>query len=64
MTQGRGSTALRAGALTLGFGFLYAPIVLLVVYSFNASRLVTVWAGYSIRWYGELANNAGSARRR
>jgi putrescine transport system permease protein len=45
--------------LTLGFGFLYTPIVLLVVYSFNASRLVTVWAGFSTGWYGELANNAG-----
>jgi putrescine transport system permease protein len=57
MTPGRGGTALRASALTLGFGFLYAPIVLLVLYSFNASRLVTVWAGFSIRWYGELARN-------
>jgi putrescine transport system permease protein len=42
------------GALTLGFGFLYAPIVLLVLYSFNASRLVTVWAGFSTHWYGAL----------
>ena len=50
---------MRAGVLTLGFGFLYAPIVLLVVYSFNASRLVTVWAGFSTRWYGELAGNEG-----
>ena len=41
--------------LILGFGFLYAPIVLLVLYSFNASRLVTVWAGFSTRWYGALA---------
>jgi putrescine transport system permease protein len=45
-------------AMTLGYGFLYAPIVALVVYSFNASRLVTVWAGFSLRWYGELAANA------
>jgi putrescine transport system permease protein len=37
-----GTTAFRAGALFLGFGFLYAPIVLLVVYSFNRSRLVAV----------------------
>ena len=44
-------------ALVLGFGFLYAPIVLLVLFSFNASRLVTVWAGFSTRWYGELLNN-------
>jgi hypothetical protein len=41
----------------LGFGFLYAPIVLLVLYSFNASRLVTVWAGFSTRWYGALFEN-------
>src|ERR1700746_1228983 len=42
------------GGLPLGFGFLYAPIVLLVLYSFNASRLVTIWAGFSTRWYGAL----------
>ena len=59
MIPGHRGTALRAGILALGFGFLYAPIVLLVVYSFNASRLVTVWAGFSIRWYGELARNEG-----
>lgn len=40
--------------LGLGFGFLYLPILLLVVYSFNASRLATVWAGFSFKWYGEL----------
>lgn len=38
----------------LGFVFLYAPIVSLVVFSFNESRLVTVWGGFSTRWYGEL----------
>ncbi|MEL6934093.1 MAG: ABC transporter permease subunit [Pseudomonadota bacterium] len=37
-----------------GFVFLYAPIVSLVVYSFNASELVTVWGGFSTRWYREL----------
>jgi putrescine transport system permease protein len=41
-------------ALMLGVGFLYAPIALLVLYSFNASRLVTVWAGFSTHWYGAL----------
>jgi putrescine transport system permease protein len=59
MTSGRGRSVLHGGVLALGFGFLYAPIVLLVVYSFNASRLVTVWAGFSIRWYGDLARNVG-----
>lgn len=38
----------------LGFAFLYAPIISLVVFSFNESELVTVWAGFSTRWYGEL----------
>ena len=44
-------------ALVLGYVFLYGPIVSLIVYSFNASRLVTVWAGFSTRWYGELLHN-------
>ncbi len=43
-----------ATALTLGFAFLYVPMIILIVYSFNESRLVTVWAGFSTRWYGEL----------
>jgi putrescine transport system permease protein len=41
-------------SIALGFAFLYLPIVLLVVYSFNESRLVTVWGGFSLRWYAEL----------
>ncbi len=44
-------------ALTLGFAFLYIPILLLIAYSFNESRLVTVWGGVSTKWYGELARN-------
>jgi putrescine transport system permease protein len=44
--------------LALGYAFLYGPILSVVVYSFNASRLVTVWAGFSTRWYGELWQNA------
>jgi putrescine transport system permease protein len=47
-------TAFNVASVALGLAFLYAPIVVLVVYSFNASRLVTVWAGWSTRWYGEL----------
>ncbi|MBV7395541.1 ABC transporter permease [Mameliella sediminis] len=46
-----------ATSLTLGFAFLYLPMILLVVYSFNESRLVTVWAGFSTKWYGELLQN-------
>ncbi len=43
-----------ATSLTLGFAFLYLPMIILVIYSFNASKLVTVWAGFSTRWYGEI----------
>ncbi len=46
-----------ATALTLGFAFLYLPMVILVIYSFNSSKLVTVWAGFSTKWYGELLRN-------
>lgn len=44
-------------ALVAGFAFLYLPILALVAYSFNASRLVTVWGGFSTRWYGALLSN-------
>jgi putrescine transport system permease protein len=47
-------TWFNATSLTLGFAFLYLPILILVIYSFNESRLVTVWAGFSTKWYGEL----------
>lgn len=43
--------------LYLGMIFIYAPMVVLVVYSFNASRLVTVWGGWSTRWYSSLLHN-------
>jgi putrescine transport system permease protein len=51
---GRGITAFRLPALVVGFCFLYLPIAVLVAYSFNGSRLVTVWAGFSTRWYAAL----------
>ena len=41
-------------ALVLGFAFLYIPILSVVAYSFNESRLVTVWGGFSTKWYGVL----------
>jgi putrescine transport system permease protein len=49
-----GPTAFNRLSVGLGLAFLYAPIALLVLYSFNASRLVTVWAGFSTRWYAAL----------
>jgi putrescine transport system permease protein len=45
-------------SIALGLAFLYLPIVILVIYSFNASRLVTVWGGWSTRWYLELLQDA------
>jgi putrescine transport system permease protein len=47
-------TWFNATSLTIGFVFLYLPILLLMIYSFNESRLVTVWAGWSTKWYGEV----------
>src|SRR6202451_1107071 len=44
-------------ALVLGLAFLYLPIVILIIYSFNASRLVTVWGGWSLKWYAEFFND-------
>jgi putrescine transport system permease protein len=55
MNQGR--PWFRVASLAVGFAFLYVPIVSLVVYSFNKSRLVTVWGGFSTKWYGELMRN-------
>jgi putrescine transport system permease protein len=46
------------GSVALGLAFLYLPIVILVIYSFNGSRLVTVWGGWSTRWYAELLNDS------
>lgn len=51
--SGRSSRALLT-FLVFGFAFLYIPILLLIVYSFNESRMVTVWAGFSTKWYGAL----------
>jgi putrescine transport system permease protein len=43
--------------LVLGLIFIYAPMLILVIYSFNASRLVTVWGGWSVQWYVGLLDN-------
>ncbi|MBN2232610.1 MAG: ABC transporter permease subunit [Deltaproteobacteria bacterium] len=48
---------LSLGLMGLGYAFLYGPIASLVVFSFNKSRLVTVWGGFSTQWYGELFRN-------
>jgi putrescine transport system permease protein len=43
--------------LCFGFAFLYIPILSMIVYSFNGSRLVTVWGGFSTKWYVSLMSN-------
>ncbi|WP_324732864.1 ABC transporter permease subunit [Pseudomonas paeninsulae] len=43
--------------LWAGFAFIYLPMLILVIYSFNSSRLVTVWGGWSIKWYVGLLDN-------
>jgi putrescine transport system permease protein len=49
-----GPSLFNCASVALGLAFLYAPIALLILYSFNASRLVTVWGGLSTRWYAAL----------
>ncbi len=53
----RGPSAFNVAAIVAGLVFLYLPIVLLILYSFNASSLVTVWGGFSTRWYAALAKD-------
>lgn len=48
------NSPLKWGILFLGFTFLYLPILLLIIYSFNENKLVTVWSGFSFKWYVEL----------
>jgi putrescine transport system permease protein len=43
--------------MCFGFAFLYVPILSMIFYSFNSSRLATVWGGFSTKWYGELLRN-------
>ena len=43
--------------LAFGFAFFYIPILSMMVYSFNASRLATVWGGFSTIWYVSLLSN-------
>jgi len=58
MKMPKGLSHFNIASLALGAAFLYLPIVILVIYSFNASRLVTVWGGWSLRWYYEFFNDS------
>ena len=53
----RGLTLFNTTSIAFGLAFLYLPIVILVIYSFNASRLVAVWGGWSTRWYAALLDD-------
>jgi putrescine transport system permease protein len=53
----RRASAFNVVSVAVGLAFLYLPIAILIVYSFNASRLVTVWGGWSLVWYRELARD-------
>jgi putrescine transport system permease protein len=53
----RGLTLFNTTSIALGLAFLYLPIAILVIYSFNASRLVAVWGGWSTRWYAALIDD-------
>ncbi|NKB52679.1 MAG: ABC transporter permease subunit [Rhizobiaceae bacterium] len=55
----RSWTPFNITSVVLGFAFLYIPIIILIIYSFNASKLVTVWAGFSTQWYAQAFQNAG-----
>lgn len=53
----RGRARFAFGMLAFGYAFLYLPIALVIVYSFNESRLVTVWSGFSLKWWYALLGN-------
>lgn len=55
----KGLTWFNVTSLVIGFSFLYIPIVILIVFSFNESKLVTVWGGWSTKWYSEMLSNEG-----
>ncbi len=59
MSARTGMSPLLRTMLVFGFVFLYAPILSVMVYSFNESKLVTVWSGFSLKWYGELFADDG-----
>lgn len=55
--RGTRLSAFNTASVALGLAILYLPIAILVIYSFNASRLVTVWGGWSLRWYTAFFND-------
>src|SRR5262249_17889862 len=56
-TMRQNRSVILLSALVFGFAFLYVPILSMIVYSFNQSQLVTVWGGFSVKWYGTLIHH-------
>jgi len=56
--MGRRFSRFNLVSVALGLAFLYLPIVILIIFSFNALRLVTVWGGWSLRWYAALIEDS------
>lgn len=54
----KGASRFNIAAIAAGLAFLYLPIAILVIYSFNDSRSVAVWGGWSLRWYRELLHDS------
>ena len=46
-----------------GFGILYIPVMIMIIYSFNSSKLVAVWAGFSTKWYKEYYINPSNIKK-
>ena len=53
----KGQSRFLISTLAFGYAFLYVPLALVILYSFNDSAIATVWGGFSIRWYAELFRN-------
>ena len=53
----KGNSRFIISMLAFGYAFLYIPLLSVIVYSYNDSRLATVWGAFSTRWYGELLQN-------
>ena len=53
----KGQSRFLISILAFGYAFLYVPLALVIVYSFNDSAIATVWGGFSVRWYAELFRN-------
>ncbi|MCH9662403.1 MAG: ABC transporter permease subunit [Gammaproteobacteria bacterium] len=59
MTGSKSMRVFGIATVVVGLSYLYVPVLILVLYSFNESRLVSVWGGFSLKWYAELFRDDG-----